>query len=285
MSVLSTKIPVSISILEVLVGVALLLALFVALGYFVSFWNNIRKKHPELPVFRIARKFPFPPIIALVDGAGKIMFFNGLKKKKSDVQFNKDDYGLLIDPAILTKKPRSSLADGTPVYFYGTDTYFPTDPLAIRSIMQLINYMRNEFKIFEYINEDIILMELLLKEGDDLLKDCETVIKRIELDKIVTVEQDGVEVERQIVEPEELAYAIEVSKMELKTEKISNGYFSFNDGLSRLPLGTVAGDFKRAIQLAETAAKAENTKDPLIIAAIAFAVIVGVILLAYMVTK
>jgi len=285
MSVLSTKIPVEISILEVLVMLALVLALFVALGYFVSFWNNIRKKHPELPVFRISRKFPFPPIIALVDGAGKINFFNGIKKKKSDVQFKKDDYGLLIDPAILTKKPRSSLADGTPVYFYGTDTYFPTDPLSMRAIMQLIHYMRREYNIFEYINDDVILMELLLKEGDDLLMDCETVIKRIELDKMVMVEHEGETIERQIVEPQELAYAIEVSKLELKTERITNGYFSFNDGLSRLPLGTVAGDFKRAIQLAETAAKAENEKDPLMMVAIAFAVVVGVVLIAYMVTK
>lgn len=285
MSFLSTQVPVQLSILGVIIGFIILIAVMATLSYFIMYWNDIRTKNPELHVLRKARKHPYPPIIALVDGAGKIILSIGEKEKKSDVQFKKDDYGLLIDPAILTKQPKSSLADGTTVYFYGTDTYFPTDPLSMRTIRQLIHHMRKEFQVFEYINNDIVLMELLFKEGSDLLFDCGTVISRMELDAVIEVEQDGEVIKRQLVEPEELAYAIEQSKSQLKTVKVSNGFFSFNEGLSRLPLATVAGDFKRAIQLVQQASELKKDDDMMFKAAVAFAVVVGAIVVATIALK
>lgn len=257
--------------------------------YFLTYVLDIKTKQPELDVLRASRKKPFPPVIALVDGAGKIMFFNGVKDKSSDVSFRKKDFGLMIDPAILTKKPRSHLIDGTPIYFYGTDTYFPVDPLGARAVVSLIKQARRDYPVFGDIKDDVVIMELLQKEGDDLLKDCEKVLKRFRLNEEITyVDNETQETtQRPKVIATELSCAIEDLKSELKERKIDTGWFSINEGLERIPLGTVSGDFKRAIQLSEVAAQNDmgDFEKKWMAVAIVFAVIVGVMVVAYMIIE
>lgn len=288
---LSTAIPINTTItpLMILIVLTVIGGFMIALFYLFSYWNNIRSKMPELDVLQQCRKRPFPPLIIIIDGAGRMLFFVGEKDKKTDVKFKKDDYGLLIDPAILTKKPKSTLIDGTTVYLYGTDTYFPIDPLGARGIVQVIRQIRKEFALFDYVKDDVVIMELIMKEGDDLLKDCETVMQRIDANQgVQEIDPDtGEIIEREEVTALELKYAIEESKKKFKTYGVSDGYFSFNDALERIPLGSTSGDFNRAIQLAQYGERNEmgSTEQKWWIAAMVFSIVAGVLILAVLILK
>ena len=275
-----------LDIWSAVIGFAILAAIGIAFMFLLSYYFDIKNKQPELDVLRQCRKKPYPPLVIQADGAGQLTFFAGVKEKKSDVAFmKKDSNGMLLDPAILTKKPRNHLVDGKSVYFYGTDTYFPVDLLGSRAVVSLIHQARVEYEVFDWIKDDVVIMELLQKEGDDLLIDCERVLKRFRLDEpIIVLDDDGEQVQRPKVLPTELSYAVEKLKGELKDRRIESGWFSINEGLERLPLGTVAGDIKRALQLEAVATLNDSGEmdKKWIIAATVFAIVAGVLILAYM---
>lgn len=286
------RIPINfeLDIWSAVIAFAILVGLGIVFMFLLSYYFDIKNKQPELDVLRQCRKKPFPPLVIQADGAGQLTFFAGVKEKKSDVAFNKkDSNGMLLDPAILTKKPRNHLVDGKSVYFYGTDTYFPVDLLGSRAIISIIHQARAEFEVFDWIKDDVVIMELLQKEGDDLLVDCERVLKRFRLDEPIVVldeelDEDDEQMQRPKVLPIELSYAIEKLKGQLKDRRIENGWFSINEGLDRLPLGTVAGDIKRALQLEAVATQNDQgeVEKKWIIAATVFAIVAGVLILAYM---
>lgn len=286
LSAITIPINFELDIWSAVIAFAILAAIGIAFMFLLSYYFDIKNKQPELDVLRQCRKKPYPPLVVQADGAGQLTFFAGVKEKKSDVAFmKKDSNGMLLDPAILTKKPRNHLVDGKSVYFYGTDTYFPVDLLGSRAVVSLIHQARAEYEVFDWIKDDVVIMELLQKEGDDLLIDCERVLKRFRLDEsIIVLDDDGEQMQRAKVLPNELSYAVEKLKGELKDRRIENGWFSINDGLERLPLGTVAGDIKRALQLEAVATMNDSGEmdKKWIIAATVFAIVAGVLILAYM---
>ena len=286
LSAIIIPINLELDIWSAVIGFAILAAIGIAFMFLLSYYFDIKNKQPELDVLRQCRKKPYPPLVIQADGAGQLTFFAGVKEKKSDVAFmKKDSNGMLLDPAILTKKPRNHLVDGKSVYFYGTDTYFPVDLLGSRAVVSLIHQARAEYEVFDWIKDDVVIMELLQKEGDDLLIDCERVLKRFRLDEpIIVFDDDGEQVQRPKVLPTELSYAVEKLKGELKDRRIESGWFSINEGLERLPLGTVAGDIKRALQLEAVATLNDSGEmdKKWIIAATVFAIVAGVLILAYM---
>ncbi len=286
LSAITIPINFELDIWSAVIVFAILAAIGIAFMFLLSYYLDIKNKQPELDVLRQCRKKPYPPLVVQADGAGQLTFFAGVKEKKSDVAFmKKDSNGMLLDPAILTKKPRNHLVDGKSVYFYGTDTYFPVDLLGSRAVVSLIHQARAEYEVFDWIKDDVVIMELMQKEGDDLLIDCERVLKRFRLDDpIIVLDDDGEQIQRPKVLPSELSYAIEKMKGELKDRRIESGWFSINDGLERLPLGTVAGDIKRALQLEAVATMNDSGEmdKKWIIAATVFAIVAGVLILAYM---
>lgn len=165
-----------LDITGILVLALAFLAMFGALAYFASYWMDLRQKCPELDVYLAARKKPRPLIVNLVDLSGRILTFKGTKARPQDPHLKKDDYGLLLDPRLASKMPKSTLEDGTPILFYGANFHFPISPNGARTMVQLIRKIRKEYPQLNFIRDDIVIMELLTKSGEDLPRDITNVL-------------------------------------------------------------------------------------------------------------
>lgn len=218
------------------------IAVFLTWMYFFFYWSDMRKNQPELHVMKKSRDDHLP-IIVTVDKAGRLIWAIGDKDKDYSVSFKKNDYGLLVDPALLARAPKSTLIDGIPIYFYGTDTYFANDLQGIQAITDMIRKIRQEYAILEFVRDDFVLMELVTKSGEELIHDCGEVIARFLPDDAL-LEAQGVDAEKKITKYD-LAETIEVIKASLKSMKVETGFFSVSEGIDRLPFGITAGDFER----------------------------------------
>lgn len=174
-----------LDIVGILILALAFLILFAALFYFASYWMDLRQKCPELDVYLAARKKPRPLIVNLVDLSGRILTFKGTKVRPQDPHLKKDDYGLLLDPRLASKMPRSTLEDGTPTLFYGANFHFPIAPNGARTIVQLIRRIRRDYPQLNFIRDDIVLIELLTKSGEDLPKDISTVLAMYPQEEVV----------------------------------------------------------------------------------------------------
>jgi len=255
-------------------------ALFAAAAYFGNYYFSMKSKNPELHVLNKSRDSPFPPVITMVDPSGRQLYFNGEKERREDAKLANEDYGLLLDPLLMGKLPESRLEDGTRQYFYGTGFYFPTSPNGARTIVQLIKKVRSEYKMLNFIRDDITLIELLFKTGADLPKDIETVIQQYPLEDYF-----GDDVVANDINVETLASIFEEIKGKLKSWKVTPGWFSMHEGLSLLPIGTQSNDMKRL----ETITKINTMNDimkeaPVWESLLKIVVIVGgLLVLAYMI--
>ncbi len=266
--------------IEIIIGAAVfVLVLFLAVVFLGTYYMDIRSKHPELHVLQTARKKPFPPVICMVDPSDKMLMFNGIKEKKTDIKLKKGDYGLLFDPYQTAQMPKSRLEDGTGMFMYGVGFHFPVSPNGARTIVQFINKIRKEYPKLNFIRDDIVLLELFTKSGTDLRKDIVNVLKMYPLenpiidvdasnrisDQALSVlsEEERIEyfVQQQIKESkitvDEIAEMIEDSKGKTKGWKIESGWFSIHDGISLLPIGTMSSDMARL----ETVTKMNTAND------------------------
>jgi len=228
---------VSYNIPMEIIGIVLgiIMALIGAVFYFGTYWYDMRKKNPELDVFLKARKPPYPPIISMVDLSGRMFCFVGEKDKPHDVKFKKDDFGLLLDPRFASKAPRTRLEDGTTILFYGTNFHFPLDLNGARAIVQTVKKIRHEYPELDFIRDDIVLLELLTKEGEDLYHDVREVLHRypqeieeieepssIHLPKIRLPKSLRRIISKEEIEENENAGVIEPQKETDKTDKTEN---------------------------------------------------------------
>jgi len=289
-------------------GVALfLMALFLGFFYFMNYWMEIRRKHPELDILNTSRKRPFPPIIEMVDPSDKTLMFNGVLEKKTDIKLAKKDYGLLIDPKQLTLMPKTKMEDGTNRFFYGAGFHFPVSPNGARTIVQFIDRVRKEYPKLNFIRDDIVLIELFTKSGTDLPKDVRNILKMYPLENpIVQIDDCDRKTAEEILrmdETEQLEYQLEQAnkedrltvdkivelvedaKTKIKGWRVEPGYFSMHDGISLLPIGTMSSDMTRleTITKMNTANDLMKEPDPWMNTLKFVALIGGGLLLAWMI--
>lgn len=234
--------------------------------YLLMYWMDMRSKNPELHAFNKARSKPFPDVVSLVDLSGRHFFFNAEKDKPHDVRLKKDDYGLMLDSRLASKRPRSRLEDGVSVMYYGTGFHFPVDPNGARTIVQLVRRIRKEYPQLNFIRDDIVLMELLIKSGNDIAHDVNIVLEMYPLEAVEeTTETKTVTLKSKVrkalygeeketdkilyVTSNELVDTIEEIKGKLKEWRVEPGWFSMKEGLELLPIGTTAADMKRAVTI------------------------------------
>lgn len=235
--------------------------------YFLMYWMDMRSKNPELHAFNKARGKPFPDVVSLVDLSGRHFFFNAEKDKPHDVKLKKDDYGLMLDSRLASKRPRSRLEDGVSLMYYGTNFHFPVDPNGARTIVQLVRKIREEYPKLNFIRDDIVLLELLIKSGEDIAHDVDIVLEMYPLEAICeTPEAKAGTLKSKVrkalygeeekesdkivcVTSNELVDTIEEIKGKLKEWRVEPGWFSMKEGLELLPIGTTAADMKRAVTI------------------------------------
>lgn len=283
-----------------------IMALFAGCVYFGTYWLDMRQKNPELHVMTAARKPPFPKVVVMVDKSGRHMFFNGIKEKPQDAKFKEDAYGLKLDPALASKMPQSRLEDGTPILYYGVNFHFPTDPNGARAIVQLVKKIRKEYPQLNFIRDDIVLLELLTKSGEDLPNDVKVVKNMFPFEasaeqgtpqkptafgwlkgtKNPSENTDTTEAKEQTqLTEKELVNLIEEIKGQLKSWKIEPSSFSMKEGLDLLPIGTTGTDMQRIESITKIATQNDLSKDKpgWEDAAKFLAIIVGIVVVAYMV--
>ena len=264
--------------LEYIGGAALLIvALFLGFFYFFNYYLEMKRKHPELHVLQLARKKPFPSVIVMVDPSDKTLMFNGVLEKKTDIKLNINDYGLLIDPHQVTKMPKTRMEDGTSVFYYGAGFHFPTSLNGARTIIQFIAKIRSDYRLLNFIRDDIVLMEMFTKSGEDLPKDIKSILNMYPLEKpVVSIDiLSEKDIFPLLTEDEKIDYylkkgeddnqltvqkiveIVEDAKSKVKGWQVHPGYFSIHDGISLLPIGTMASDMSRL----ETVTKMNTAND------------------------
>lgn len=285
----------------------LILVLFFGFFYFFNYWMDIRNKHPELHVLQTSRKKPFPSVIAMVDPSDKMLLFNGVLEKPTDIKLMKKDYGLLMDPHQATKMPKSRLEDGTGLFMYGAGFHFPISPNGARTIVQFVERIRKDHPTLNFIRDDIVLIELFTKSGTDLKADIINVLKMYPLEKLqdTTVNALNMDISNianiskedltKYLESEEqtdlkitvddIAETVEDIKGETKGWKVHPGFFSMHDGISLLPIGTMSSDMTRleTVTKMNTANDFMKAPDPWMATLKFIALIGGGLLLAYMI--
>jgi len=294
--------------IEYIGGAALMiLALFLGFFYFANYYMEMRSKHPELHVFQVSRKKPFPPVIEMVDPSDKTLMFNGVLEKKTGIKLAKQDYGLLIDPRQVTKMPKTRMEDGTNRFFYGAGFHFPVSPNGARTIVQFIGRVRKEYPKLDFIRDDIVLIELFTKSGTDLPKDVKSILKMYPLEtSFISVDEfdrktfeelsimdtkDQLEYQKTQLEKEErltvdkIVDMVEDAKGKIKGWTVQPGYFSMHDGISLLPIGTTASDMARleSITKLNDANDMAKTPDPWMNTLKFVALIGGGLILAWMI--
>lgn len=237
--------------LNILIGLGIVFLILALTSYFgMNFYLTVKKQAPSILVFRKAYK-ENKPVIEIEDGAGNITHFVGMKDKKWDVEFNKKDFGLKIDPMYSTISPSERLPKGVPLYRYRINLHFPVDARGAHGLITLIHHIRTtqEYEILNNIKDDMTLIELIDMDADDLGESL--IMKMKEYDPNFDEDENG----NQIID---MVEAIEAVKNELPSIKIKSERLSISDALKYIPSAFTSQDLNKVLQMVEFRAKQES---------------------------
>lgn len=228
------------------IGVVILIDLLVIV-FLANYWWDIRSNYNEIHVHKAAKDKPFPPIIDLIDNAGGHHQFNGVKETPHSLTLKNEDYGILVDPSLSSKRTSDRMEDGTKILFYGTRYHFPIDSVGAQGVIQMVRNIRKTYPKLDFIRDDFVLLELLQKSATDLPEDIKVVLQNYKQEAF----------NKEPITEEELCTIVEEIKVKLKEWKVESGFFSIADAISKLPFGMMATDVRRVVALA----KAEERND------------------------
>ena len=255
--------------LNVLIGVGVLIAILGLVSYFgISFYFTVNKQAPSIIVFRKAFK-KNKPVIEIEDGAGNIVHFVGEKDKKWDVEFNKKDFGLKIDPMYSTISPSERLPKGVPIYRYRINLHFPVDARGAHGLITLIHHVRTNpiYLPLEVIKDDMTIIELIDMDSDDL---GEAIIQKM---KEYDPNFDENEAGNTVID---IMETIELLKSNLPILHVKSEKLSISDALKYVPTAFTSQDLNKVLQMVEFRAKQESGFESKIMTyAIAGAIVIG----------
>lgn len=161
-----------------ILGILVLISLGVTF-IFAYFFSDIKKYAPEAIIMKEARKKHLP-VLMIHDASGRFELALGRKKKKGDITYNADAYGIYIDQRIQGSPPEDRTKDGVPFYHYATNFSFPISGKNARALTTIIHYVRTNFPQLSQIN-DLEIIELLGTDADELVHDCQNICKEYDL--------------------------------------------------------------------------------------------------------
>lgn len=236
---------------NILIGVGVIVLILSIMSYFgLNFYFTVNKQAPSIIVFRKAYRGN-KRVIEIEDGAGNISHFVGEKNKKWDVEYNRKDFGLKIDPMYSTIAPNERLPNGVSIYRYRINLHFPVDVRGAHGLISLVRYIRTspDYKILDVIKDDMTLIELIDMESNDLKESLE--LKMKEFDPYFDVEEEEARLN-------EMMAAIESIKAELPTLNIKSERLSIADALKLVPTAFTSQDMNKVIQLIEFRTRQES---------------------------
>ncbi|MCK5138221.1 MAG: hypothetical protein KAQ85_00125 [Thermodesulfovibrionia bacterium] len=258
--------------LNILIGLGVAFLILALTSYFgMNFYLTVKKQAPSILAFRKAYK-ENKPVIEIEDGAGNVTHFVGIKDKKWDVEFNKKDFGLKIDPMYSTISPNERLPKGVTLYRYRINLHFPVDARGAHGLITLIHHIRTspEYEILNNIKDDMTLIELIDMDADDLSDSL--IMKMKEYDPNFDGsdnDSDGLIID--------MVDTIEAVKNELPSLKIKSERLSISDALKYIPTAFTSQDLNKALQMVEFRSKLESGFESKIMTyAIAGAIVIAV---------
>jgi len=255
--------------MNILIGCGVLVLVLGVLAYLgMNFWFTVKKQAPSILVFRKAYKTN-KPVIEIEDGAGNIVHFVGEKNKKWDVEFNRKDMGIKIDPMYSTISPSERLPKGVPLYRYRINLHFPVDARGAHGLITLLHYIRTNtvYKPLDVIKDDMTIIELIDMDADDL--EDSLIIKMKEFDPYFDEEEDHGVLTK-------IMKSIESLKAELPSLGVKSERLSIADALKYVPTAFTSQDLNKVLQMVEFRTRNESGFESKIMTyAIAGAIVIG----------
>jgi len=249
-------------------GMLVLISLAVTF-IFAYFFSDMKKFAPEAIVLKEARKKHLPILMAH-DAAGRCEFMVGRKKKKGDITYETDAYGIYIDQRIQGMPPEDRFKDGVPIYHYATNFSFPISDKNARSLVTIINYVRKEYPQLGQIN-DLEIIELLGTDADELVHDCQNICKEYDLktddfsvDPDFMFDATSGKTEREKNQLILYALANEMSRLihkiqdEVSVIPAKPGYFSYTHAFKLIPSAFLSQDVHQLKMLLERMVRKEQ---------------------------
>jgi hypothetical protein len=282
-------------------GAFLVLIIGCALG--AKYYFNIRNNAPEAALFLAARKYLHPPpIMRIADTDGNGFLALGKVDQKGDVTFQFSEAGgVQVNPRLSGVAPEDKI-NGIPFYNYSTSFPFPLGARNAQAFKAIIEFTRKKYPQVKFIT-DLRLLELIALPADQLLHDCTNVIESMEqsetqdtignslIGKLTnTLGLSDVEVaEIKDFVPEKLTSPQLVTIIrEIQAEShvipVNKGYYSYDWAFARIPSSILAQDIHQMKLLIKRQLSFDQIGqyEKYIPLALAFAMIVGVVVLASM---
>lgn len=244
----------------------ILLTLVYILG---NFYFTVKKQAPSILVFREAYK-KHRPVVEVIDGAGNLHHFVGVKDKNYDVDYKNKDWGIKTDSIYSTISPEERLPNGVPILRYGVNLYFPTDSRGAHALISLVRFIRTEYIGFDIFKDDMVLVELVDMDSDELEESIKLKLKDFDPDYN---DEDETRIEAMVADIENIK--AELPKLNIRSEPLS-----IASGLKLSPTAFSAQDYNKGMQMIEYRTKKEiERNDLLITGAVACAIVLGAVTL------
>ena len=232
-----------------LLGILFLMVLVTTI-IFVLFYTDMKRYAPEAMKFKDARKKRLP-ILMVHDASGKCELILGRKKKRGDVIYDTEEYGIFLDQNLQGMPPEDRTTDGVRIYHYATSFPFPISGKNARALETIIGHIRSKYPQFNAIS-DLELIELVGTDADEMFHDCENLVKGYNL-KIrdfpeVSMDVNGI---TDVEEREKVmlfSIASQMSKLmhqiqdETSTLPIKDGFFSYTHAFKLIPSAFLSQD-------------------------------------------
>lgn len=232
-----------------LLGILFLMVLATTIA-FVLFYTDMKRYAPEAMKFKSARKKHLP-ILMVHDASGKCELILGKKKKRGDVIYDTEEYGIFLDQNLQGMPPEDRTTDGVRIYHYATSFPFPISGKNARALETIIEHIRAKYPQFNAIS-DLELIELVGTDADEMFHDCENLVKGYNL-KIRDFPEVSMEIEG-ITDVEErekvilFSIASQMAKLmhqiqdETSALPISTGFFSYTHAFKLIPSAFLSQD-------------------------------------------
>lgn len=251
-----------------LVGVMFVSLMIVSIAFMV-FFKDIKRFAPEAVKFKDARKKNLP-LLMVHDASGKCEIILGKKKKKGDVMYDTEAYGIFLDQNMQGMPPEDRTIDGVRMYHYATSFPFPISGKNARALETILKHVRSNYPQLNQI-QDLEVIEIIGTDADELVHDCENLVKAYDLkiadfsiDPNFSFDTTGAATEEEkdklilFAISSEMARLIHKIQDEVSTQPVNTGFFSYTHAFKLIPSAFLSQDVHQLKILMERLVRKES---------------------------
>ena len=236
---------------------------------FILFYKDMKDYAPEAIKFKTARKKHLP-ILMVHDTSGKCEILVGKKKKKGDVMYDTETYGVFLDQNMQGMPSEDRTVDGVRMYHYSTSFPFPISGKNARALETIIKHVRANYPQLNQI-QDLEMIEIVGTDADELIHDCENLVKAYDLkvsdftvDSNFSFDTSGAGTEEEKEKLITFAISSEMARLvhkiqdEVSTLPLSTKFFSYTHAFKLIPSAFLSQDVHQLKILMERLVRKES---------------------------